>query len=360
MKYHLFKKYKVNIEQEEFYKQFDSIKNKNNLNFQKQDNVISFYTNNIQNLENISFENQHKKFLVRRVVPHFLLIISIIIIILVFLLSPYYIREVKYEKNSIVDQAIYDDVQKYILKNIKQYDLKKYQKELMVKYSHYSWIGLEKRGSILYLSIEINFMNSVMDDYNSISGVLVSGYDAYIKSIVVRRGKSLVETNQIVRFGEPLVSGIVKDKKVSPKAEIIGEVLYYKTIKISKQKTIMSYNGNLKVHNNILLGKMDLINEKIPFNSYKTHQKNIFSISKFLKIRKIYYYELEEFVINYDYDSALNFAKSTVYYDLEKQRTSELEKIIDINVLKVTETSDEFIICLMIKVDKNIVVFKEY
>ena len=149
-------------------------------------------------------------------------------------ITPYYIKELKYKDGSIIDESVYNDVINCI-KDKEKLNLRNISKELMIKYSHYSWIELKKQGRVLYLYIELNQVRNNQNKFNNLHGDLISGYDAYIKSIIVTSGKLKVDINQTVKKGDLLVSGNINNQLMSSSGEVIGEVVYTKVINVKKR-----------------------------------------------------------------------------------------------------------------------------
>ena len=287
------------------------------------------------------------------------LIMTMTVVLFFLFVSPYYIREVKYQTNSIIDSAVLGEVTKLIQNEHDDINLNDWCKKLMIQFPHYSWIGLKKRGSIIYLNIELNDLLLNNNEIKNRYGDLISGYDAYIKSINIISGKSLVELNQVVKKGTTLISGDVNQTKISPRGEIIGEVVYFKDILIQKTKKISSYNGNMTAYKKFEFGKFSFRKNKNQFSNFKYKSILLFSIGNFIKYTNNYYFEISDYTINYSKEDAISYAKSMVYYELEKLRTSKYECITNVDLINVTETDNEYIVKLLVRANKNIVVLKE-
>jgi hypothetical protein len=80
----------------------------------------------------------------------------------------------------------------------------------------------------------------------------------------------------------------------------------------------------------------------------------VFSLFKIFEIVNVNYYEESKINISYNYEDALTYAISLIYYDLELYRVSPLEKIIKINLLTSVEKEEEFVFNFTVKQVKNI------
>lgn len=357
MKYHLFKKYKVTTTKDSFYTLLDEIKKCDVYDLEIIGNDVTFYSNNKIKNDCLCYENLFLKLLKKQIFPNILLLLTFCIVFVVIIATPYDIREVKYQNGSAVDDEIFNLVQQNCQK-IDNYN--DYSRSLMIKYPHYSWISIKKQGSVIYLNIEIDEIKQDNNLIKNFHGDLISGYDAYVKSIIVYKGKPLIDINRVVKVGDTLVTGIVGNVEVGSDAIVIGEVNYIRNIKVPLKKTLNSFNGNVYKYTNFEINNYKMKNIVSPFKNFKFKSTVLFNIGNAIKLTNNYFYETETFEIRYNEDDAIRFAKSMVYYELEKLRTSDAEKIYDVEVLSIDIKNDQYLMKLLVKADKNIVVFKEY
>lgn len=320
--------------------------------------IVTFYSNTFIDIEGFNNVNRIKIFFKNKKAYYLILLISLLSVLFILFASPYYIKEVKYQNGSIKDDVIFNEITS-IVKNKKKIDLNELSKQMMLKYSHYSWIGLKKQGNIVYLNIELNEFSGLNYFSNTLQGDLISAFDAYIKHIIVTKGKVNVGINQVVKKGDLLVSGNLLKQKIAPCGIIIGEIVYYREIKIDKNIQINSYTGNLIKYRYLKLKEKDFKKLNNPYTEYKTSSNKIFSVFDYINYIDETVYEMGNFQVQYNKEDALIYGKSVIYYELEKQRTSNKEKIISIDVIDVTETNNQFIIKFVVKADKNIVLLKQ-
>ena len=274
-------------------------------------------------------------------------------------ITHYYIKELKYKDGSIIDESVYNDVINCI-KDKEKLNLRNISKELMIKYSHYSWIELKKQGRVLYLYIELNQVRNNQNKFNNLHGDLISDYDAYIKSIIVTSGKLKVDINQTVKKGDLLVSGNINNQLMSSSGEVIGEVVYTKVINVKKELLIESYSGEMISFNYFKIGNYNFKKKKNQFINYRINQKTTFNLFNTFFLIHENIFEIKKYVIFHTNETAMTYDKSLVHYDMEKSRTSKNEKILSIDLLELTENDNEYILKFLVKADKNIVVFRQY
>lgn len=359
MKLSSIKHYKITTSLECYNENIDSITKIKIYNLQIYDDLVVFYTNQFIEIEGFIVFNQRKTFLKRAFLSNVVLLFIILSVLLMMFVTPYYIKEVKYKDGSIVDEAIYCEVVNYV-KNNKKLDLRTISKELMIRYSHYSWIELKKQGRVIYLYIELNQIINNQNSFKELNGDLISGYDAYIKSIIVRNGKPKIDINQTVKKGDLLISGNLNNHLLPPNGEVIGEIVYTKEIKVQKCLSIESYSGEMIKYKYLKIGNLNLKKKKHNYLMFKTDRKIVLNLVDLFYLINESVYEIKKYDINHTSESALNYVISYIHYEMEKNRTSVDEKILSIDLLKMTETDNEYVFKMLVKADKNIIVFRQY
>lgn len=366
MKLKLFKKYFYKVPKETFLTAYNQTNILTELSLV--DNNYVFYSNSkIEIFDNYRVNN-YQQILKRFVLPHLVLIISFIAIIYCFVFTPYKIRKIEYTTDSIKDEAIYDNVHEIVKKNdflFKNIDINAIATELMVKYPHYAWIGVYKEGSIIYLDIQINDVSGQKFNTDNLSGDLVSKYDAYIRHIEVKQGHLIVDINQIVKKGDLIVSGNLNynknqtvDKYVTPNAIVLGEVIENYTFLINKKNIVPSLTGNVYKKTYFKVNNLTFKYPKKQYESSKIIENIKFKFLGLLIVdSREYEMGYDEFV--YTKDSVSQYVESMIQYNLERQRTHQLEKIIEFNILKIEEENDKFKVTIMTREYKNIVLFRQ-
>lgn len=367
MKLKLLNKYTYKVPKEVYIKTYNQTNLITDLNI-IEDNYIFYSNTRIDSFEEFR-ENNYSKLIKKFVIPHLVLIISFIAIIYCFISNPYIIRKVDFKEDSIKDQTILDDVLRTVKQNdylFKKLDLNDMSSNLMLKYPHYSWIGLMREAGFLYLDIKISDVTTKKFNNNTFYGDLISKYDAYIRHIEVKQGHLVSEINQIVKKGDLIVSGNLnytknqpKDILVSPQAIVLGEVIEKYTFNISRIHEVVSFTGNF--NKNIYF---EIFKNKIKYPGKVYDKSNIILNEKFnllgFKIIESLEYELGKDIFVYTKDSTLEYVYSMIQYQLEKNRINPLEKIIEIHILDIVELKNEFIINVMTREYKNILVFRQF
>ena len=209
--------------------------------------------------------------------------------------------------------------------------------------------------------------NSDIEDLTS-TGDLIAKCDAVISDILVNRGVVMIDRNQSVKKGDTLVSGnllIQVDpnnytKLVKSKGVIIGKTVAIEKIKVPIKTLELAYSGRIKTYKKIkIFGKLVGKNPE-SFENYYTKIESLFKFFKILELVEIKYYEQVEITKIHDQSSVITFAESQVRKTFEQQRTSELERIDNIELLDVVKEEQFFVIRLIVKKYENIVLFKQH
>lgn len=332
-----------------------------------EDNV-EFYSNNVIVNENIKSYKLINAILTKKILPNLIFIISFIMILFVFYTTPYYIREIKYDKDSVQDQIVFDFVEKRLVNHKVEISLNDFSKEMNIKFSHYAFIGLTRRGSVIYLKIEMNDIIFKIPSFENLKGDFVSKYTAYIEKIIIERGTVVTNLNTTVNAGDLLVSGNLKyfnnpnDLSVytSPKGVIIGRVIEQKSFKINKVNLFKSYVGNYNINNKYYLFNQCINKKNLIYNSNSYIKKDIiFNLLNFFSVVKEVEYLKEDVTFTYDINNIEEYTKSLIYYELEKNRTSDFEKINSIKKVVIIENENDFEVIYLIDKSVNIVTFTQ-
>ncbi len=313
-------------------------------NFKKENDEISFYTNNISDLdESYVITNLYKNNIIKFFKNYSITIIGILILILCSYIISKSITDIEFA------QSIHDeDVYQYVSNEIKYYGkigfLKRniidINKDLRKTYYMYQWINIEKKGTL----IRINLSKADTDDFindGTTKDYLISHYDAYIKGYYVKKGKILVSLNTTVSKGDNLISGYIpiyggEENKVEPEGYVIGEVSYLKTISLENNKIVFEKSGKIKKKRIYVLFNKEKDLKCDFFDEYEIERKEVLSFGKFLKVYDIYYYEIVESKISYTECSAITYGKSLIYSEFDEKKKYDFEKIISIEVNNIT------------------------
>ena len=337
-------------------------------NVKYKENLVEFYSNELIKNNGIESYRLLNKFLRKIILPNLIFILTFIIILFIFYTSPNYIREIRYDKGSVQDQIVFEYVEKRLVNKKLEININDLSKEMIIKCPHYAFIGIVKRGSIIFIKIEMEDTINKIINFENLKGDFVSKYKAYIEQIIIERGSVVAQLNTTVKVGELLVSGNLKylnnpnDQSIytSPKGIIIGRVIEQKSYKVKKVNTFKSYTGNYVEYKkyylfNKSLNKQSYINEKLNY----LRKETILNIFNLFKVIKEIEYIKEDLTFVYDLYSVEEYTKSLVYYELEKDRISEYEKINSIKKIAIVESDDYYEVLYLVDKSVNIVNFKQ-
>lgn len=325
------------------------------------DNIIQFNCNKkalkeiLKVEENVKFTNLYRNFLHNKVFKKPFFWIGIFVIIVIFLLNQIFIRKIDFEKNSYVDNDIYQFVIERTSKIGPYYKLNDsindLSQELRTKFMHYAYVGLRKKGAKLYIEVIQQDLKENDDDDKLKYGEVISKYNGRIDYIECTSGNVLVKPNEIVKKGDILISSNInqdnlysKDKLVPIKGKVIGTITDYQTISIPKSEVIEVYTGKFETKTFFKLFNNYYFSPTSPYDNEFMKDYLLFQFTPFLKIYKRYFYEKVESSVNHLKEEAQNIALTKIYYEFIKNKTSDKETICSTVLLKFVEKSNEFLL----------------
>ena len=125
---------------------------------------------------------------------------------------------------------------------IKELDRVKIKNEMMVLDDDIAWIGINPKGSRLYIDItERKEKEGVIDE--EIACDIVAGHKGVVKELRIREGQTVVRVNDAVEEGDLLVSGVIDSMKVGmrnvhARGEVFAET-YYKEKDVFKLRDVV-------------------------------------------------------------------------------------------------------------------------
>ncbi|MED1863413.1 sporulation protein YqfD [Fictibacillus nanhaiensis] len=131
----------------------------------------------------------------------------------------------------------------FLLPNVREI-----QRDLTEKMDNVTWIGVTQHGT----SYRFEVVEKEIPEAKQVTGPrhLVATKEAVIHSVFVEKGQPIVRTNDYVKKGSLLVSGLIgKEKKpqlVSAKGEIWGEVWYQTEVEVPLNTSFQTYTGKYK------------------------------------------------------------------------------------------------------------------
>ncbi len=159
--------------------------------------------------------------------------------------------------------------------------------DFLAKSEDVSWININRRGTVAYVTVIDKLSYSEPDDKIGYSNV-ISEYDAVIEEITVMRGIPMVKAGDTVKKGDLLISGVIPEElgggfcyaegiiigRISDSIDV--SVPDYKEEKISEKKKlsrlsvkILGFSVNIFKSYRNSDGKCDIIEEKKTFSVFK-------------------------------------------------------------------------------------------
>lgn len=363
-KLYLNKKYLVKMKKEDFY----NLEKYDIANLEEQDDFVVFKSN-------YKYENSANRyhFIFKKIIKNYLLIFfSIFGTFLIFFVSNYYIREIKFENELYYSKQIYDDVEKELKKIGKIYLIKKpinqINNRLSQKYYNYSYIGIVRNVGKIYIVIK------PLPDYEKEQknedekGNLVSKYNAYIIGVKLKQGVNLITINQMVRKGDLLITGNLKhhlsinniDDYVHPIGNVFGKVVEEIEIRVPKTITVKMLTGEVSKYFQVLINNdKNILSNKRYYEEYEEVEKNIFNFGKIIKINRIFQYEKGEIIVEHNNDSSYKYACSEIEREFFKNKVDECEKIISYELIDSKIEEEFFYYKFKVKKIVDIAIFKK-
>lgn len=350
---------------------FNDYKNTKNIkanNISIDENEISFETdhNSLNILKNefeyIYFQDISKTKLKNIFLNRFMTIIGIAIFsIFIFVLSKTIVK-VEFSDENTYDSKVYEKVIneldsigpfKFLNKDLKEID-----SDLKRLFYHYEWIGIKRKGTVLLIDIvESNLKDN--DKEENIVGSIYSKYDAIVKKYYLSKGIVNVTEDQYVNKGDLLISGMIKHynneiEMVKADGVVIGEVLKYYDLVINKEEIKEIRNGKIYYQDFLFFKNKRIGKEKNTFESFDYVLEERFSLFGIIKINRIYYYEKETVKNNYNLDDAITLGKSKIYNQFYENKTSDIENIKYIKLIRNYEDDNKIYLKFIIKSEESI------
>lgn len=327
------------------------------------DNIICYGTSKLykklREHQDIEIINQYQYFFKNVILKKLIIIITFILVCITFFFSGSFIREITFKNEEYYDKRVYDFVMIHLDNNYGLYTLNTsisdISRNLRCSFPNYAYIGLSRKGAKLIIDIEKIDLKLQNNNIHKLYKSIISKYNAVIYGISCNEGVVLINLNQFVKKGEELV--IRKDDKSSCDAVIVGNVLEKVTITVRKNKISFGYTGNLKYKYNVKVGKNYLFNFGKIYDEQMIKIENLINLFNFISVVKEIHYEQDYYLITYDYDSALRYAESMIYYQLDLERKSHLEKIKEIKLLNYHEDENKFYFEFIVNQIKSIGIY---
>ncbi len=235
-------------------------------------------------------------------------------------------------------------------------DRKLVQNKMMTKFDDIAWIGINIKGSRVYIEVKERLDTKRTVD-KDIPCNLVASRDGQITGLEVVSGQTMVKMNDMVEKGDLLVSGamdsgVVGIRYAHADGEVFARTIYKKSKKYPLEFVEKNYTDNTKKRYSIMLFGKEIrlfLSDKLPFeySDQKEEKKNYYIISdKFFPIRtsKTIYSEYVPQKKRRSETEAAHLGKTELAHELENEIGNKAKvesrnfsyKVIDKNTVEVT------------------------
>ena len=150
-------KYHIKMTKEDFLE--SNVKNARKVKLN--DGKVEFYSNykNNYNNDNTEVINQYKLIFREKILKNLVLIISVMISLLIFLITPFFIRDIRYKNGTFVKdervlREVYSKMNKIGSVYFPKEDLNTISADLRAKYVEYAWIEINRKAAVLEIGLE--------------------------------------------------------------------------------------------------------------------------------------------------------------------------------------------------------------
>lgn len=359
--------YKIKMNKEDFFKVNDMI-SVTNLEMSDSDVFFNVEGGSLEIIKNSkykykmldSFQNKIINFMSK----YYLLVIGILFLFSILYINSYRVSKIRFN----IDTPINDQIKKELESSFKNLyffkfsnlNYETYSKKLRIKYSTYPYINVEFKNNIVDVII-YNFDDPNKIVVNDYKGDIIASKDGIVDVFYVYNGKNMISKNQYIKKGDVLISGTFLDKKIQASGMVMATTYEKITIGILKDNS-----KSVEVDNSINYYKLGFFDYTFnfgkdkEFNNYSKVEKNIFNLFDFFSIKQIEEIEKNDIIVSYSLDEALEEAKKLIEKDFLSNQINELEKIIDIGLIKTEFEDNLYLFTFIVKKYESIGVFNSY
>lgn len=187
--------------------------------------------------------------------------------------------------------------------------------EILKEFDDISYINLKLKGTKLIIDLkEREYYTHDHKWDKSKPTNIVASKKGVIEKVIAKNGKAVVEKGDIVKSGQTLISGVIKNEEdenillVHSEGEVLARTYYYKTIKEPIVKEVEKETGEKYFSREIKIGEKSIHIKKddIPFKHYREfigdEDKSFYSIIPF-DIIKHEYREVKKETVKQNIDS---------------------------------------------------------
>lgn len=304
-------------------------------------------------------------------------ILCFFVLIILFLINQFFIREIVFDKNAYYDEKIYQTVKENTTKIGPYYKLNSninlLSKNLRTQFYYYGYVGVYKKGSKLLIDVRHNDVLDSPKQPQIIYGEILAKYNARIDLVKMTSGVVLKFSGETVKKGDVIVTSNLKyqenlyqkESYVPLNGVIIGTTFRYLDISIPKSEKALLFTGQEKTSFQFMIGNWSIGKVKNPFLSETSNEhivlsSELFSLFSRLKILETTVYERRRMNLFHNLEEAKIIAYTKVYQLFEKNRLDECEKILNISLLDIRETDQEYIFNFLLNAYENIGEYRSF
>jgi len=237
----------------------------------------------------------------------------------------------------------------------KDLDYDKIKSNIYVRRNDIAWMGFDIKGTKAYVEfVERN--NKNIDEFSNEPCNIVSDKEGVVHKILVKSGKKLVNTGDLITKGQILITGNLSGDKVQANGEIILKTWYTNKVTIPYEKDLVSKTGKKESKYKLEIGncKINFINSSTNFEKYDTitvsNKLKLFNRFELpIKLTELTYEELQVDTVKYTKAQAENIAKSEAINGI-KQQIKNLEESEFENSFIIRENKDSISVEITVEV----------
>lgn len=295
----------------------------------------------------------------------------VLVFILMFLMDKYTIG---YRIEGNLNQQETEELQTLLAPYFKQIgplafltsDIETIEEELLEHYNEYVWINIYRKGTDVVFEV-YNTPVEEREDLDTYSDTLYAKRSGVIRDYKVSSCRVLVEQNQLVKEGEPLVTCYVEQPyttEIIPientaKGEVFADTWYEATVTAEKVDVQEGFTANKQTAYLLHVGGLELKfpTKEVSYEKYEEVKKSynpFFFLKKSpLYLEKIQYYEKSD-IMRVNTSEELKENLLTIIKNKYKEETDDEFIIKNLEIISEEETETQFIFKCHLTVYENI------
>ncbi len=295
----------------------------------------------------------------------------VLVFILMFLMDKYTIG---YRIEGNLNQQETEELQTLLAPYFKQIgplafltsDIETIEEELLEHYNEYVWINIYRKGTDVVFEV-YNTPVEEREDLDTYSDTLYAKRSGVIRDYKVSSCRVLVEQNQLVKEGDPLVTCYVEQPyttEIIPientaKGEVFADTWYEATVTAEKVDVQEGFTANKQTAYLLHVGGLELKfpTKEVSYEKYEEVKKSynpFFFLKKSpLYLEKIQYYEKSD-IMRVNTSEELKENLLTIIKNKYKEETDDEFIIKNLEIISEEETETQFIFKCHLTVYENI------